>query len=41
MNKSAKTFDGLGHQYTPEELSHQIEAHMIFTMGEQPLDPVA
>ena len=41
MNKSVKPFDGLDHQYTPEEYLQQIDAHIIFTMGEQPTDPVA
>ena len=41
MNKSVKPFDGLDHQYTPEEYLQQIDAHIIFTMGEQPIDPVA
>ena len=41
MNKSVKPFDGLDHQYTPEEHLQQIDAHIIFTMGEQPTDPVA
>ena len=40
MNKSVKTFDGLDHQYTPEEFLHQIDAHMIFNMREQPLEPI-
>ena len=40
MNKSVKTFDYLDHQYTPEEYLYQIDAHMIFTVREQPLDPV-
>ena len=30
MNKSVKTFDGLGHQYTPDKYLHRIDAHMIF-----------
>ena len=41
MNKSVKPFDGLDHQYTPEEYLQQIDAHIFFTMGEQPIDPVA
>ena len=41
INKSFKTFDGLDHQYTPEEYLHQIDAHLIYTTGEQPLDPVS
>ena len=40
-NKSVKTFDGFDHQYTPQEYLLQIDAHTIFTMGEQPLIPVA
>ena len=40
MNKPVITLDGLDHQYTPEEYLLSIEAHMIFTMGEQALDPV-
>ena len=38
MNKSVKPFDGLDHQYTPEEYLQQKDAHNNFTMGEQPLD---
>ena len=41
MNKTVKTFDGLDHQYTPGEYLHQIDAHIIFTLGEKPLDPSA
>ena len=41
MIKTVKPFDGLDHQYTPEEYLQQIDAHIIFTMGEQPIDPVA
>ena len=41
MNKSVNTFDGINHQNTPEEHLHQIDAHIIFTMGEQPLSPAA
>ena len=40
MNNSVKTSDGLDHQGTPEYL-HQIDAHLILSMGEQPLDPSA
>ena len=40
-NKSVKTFDGFDLQYTAEEYLHQNDVHMIFTMGEQPIDPVA
>ena len=40
MNKSVKTFDGLDHQSTPEEVLHQVDAHIIFAMGEELLDPV-
>ena len=41
MNKSVKTFDGLDHQYTLEQIIRQIDAKLIFTMGKQTLDPVA
>ena len=41
MNKSVTLFDGLDHQNTPDKELHQIDAHVIFTMGEQPLDPAA
>ena len=41
MNKSVKTFERLDYQYTHEEYLHQNDAHMILTMGKQPLDPVA
>ena len=41
MNKSVKTFDDLDHQYTPEEYLHQNDAHIIFTIAEQPLDLAA
>ena len=41
MNRSVKTFGGLDHHYTPEEYVHQIDAHVIFTVREQPLDLVA
>ena len=40
MNKLVKTFDWLHHHSTPEELLHQSNAHMIFTMIEQPVDPL-
>ena len=40
-HKTVKTFDGLNHQYAPEEYPYQVDAHMMFTMGEQPFDPVA
>ena len=40
MNKSVKTFNGLDHQYTPEENVHQFEAHMIFEMRKQNFDSV-
>ena len=33
MNKSEENFDGLDHQYTPEECLHQTDTHMIFTIG--------
>ena len=39
--KSVKTFDGLDHQYTPEKDLQQIDTHMIFTIGEQPLNLLA
>ena len=39
MNKSVKTFDGIEHYYTSEEHLHEIDAQMIFTMREKPLDP--
>ena len=38
INKSVQTFDGLDHQRTPEEHLHQSDAHIIFTMGQQPFD---
>ena len=38
LNKSVKTSDGLDHQNPPEENLHQIDAHLILSMGEQPLD---
>ena len=41
MNKSVKSFDEIDHQYTPEKYLYQIDGHMIFTVGEEPLDPVA
>ena len=41
LSKSAKTFDGLDHQYKLEEDLHQTDAHMTFTMGEQLFGPVA
>ena len=41
MNKSVKVFDGIYHQYTPEKYLHQLDAYMVFAMGEQTLDPVA
>ena len=41
MNKSVKTFDGLDHQNTPREFSHQTDAHTFLIIGEQTLDPVA
>ena len=37
MNKSVKPSDESDHQFTPEEGFHQIDARMVFTMGEQPL----
>ena len=41
MNKWVKIFDGLDHQYNPEENLHQIEPYTIFTIGKKHLDPVA
>ena len=41
MNQFVKISDRLDCQYPPEEYLHQIDAHMIFTIGEQPLDPTA
>ena len=41
MNKSVEAFDGLDHRYTPEEFLLQIDAHIIFTMEEYFLDPIA
>ena len=41
MNKSLQLFDGLDHQYTPEDFLLEIDAHMVFNMWEQPPDPVA
>ena len=34
-------FDELDHQYTSEEYLRQIDAHMIFTIREQPPNPAA
>ena len=31
-----KPFDGLDHSYTPEEHFQQIEARLIFAIGEEP-----
>ena len=39
--KSLKGFDRLDHQYTPADYLHQIDAHMTFTLGEQPLNHLA
>ena len=36
-----KHFDWVHHQNTPEEKSYQIDAHLIFTMREQPIYHVA
>ena len=41
MNKSVKTSDGLDHQYILEEKFNQVDAHTVFTAGEQPHNPVA
>ena len=41
LNKSARNFDGLNHQNTPEKHSHQSIADMNVTMGKQPLYLVA
>ena len=42
MKKSMETFDGLDHQYTPEENLYQIDALIsISTNGKQSLDPIA
>ena len=41
MNKPVKKFDRLGHEQTPEEYLQHTDAHMIITMGEQPLDVLA
>ena len=41
VNKLVKTVEEVDHQYSPEECLHQIHANIIFTMAEQPLDPVA
>ena len=40
-NNSVKHFDGHDHQYSSEKTLHQIDAHMIFFIGQQPLDSVA
>ena len=31
-----KPFDGLGHSYTPEAYSQQVEARLTFAIGEEP-----
>ena len=41
INKLVKKFDGLDHQYIPEENIHQTDAHVVFTTGKLPLDPLA
>ena len=41
MNKSVEPFDLFDHQFTPENILHEIDANMIFTIGEQIFDPVA
>ena len=38
-NKSVRTFYGLNHLYTPEEFLQKSDAHLIFAMGEQFVDP--
>ena len=40
-NKSVKTIDGLDQHCTTEEYLRQIDAHMVFAMGEQLRDPSA
>ena len=40
-NESVESFEGLNHLYTPGNCLYQIDAYMIFTMGEQPLGPIA
>ena len=39
--RSVKPFDGLDHQKSREENLQQIDEHMVFTMGRNPLDRVA
>ena len=41
MNKSVESLERFDLQKTPEKYLHQIGAHMIFTMGEQPFLPVS
>ena len=41
MYKSVKTLDTLDQHFTPEKNLHQIDARMIFTTAEQPLDRLA
>ena len=41
MNKSVKTFDRLDCQYTTENFLNQTGVDLKFTMGEQPLGPLA
>ena len=41
MKKSVKVFDQPDPQNTPEKDLHQIESHLNFTTGEQPLGHVA
>ena len=41
MDKSVTNCDGFDNQNTPETFLDEIDAHIIFTMGEQPLDLVA
>ena len=41
MEKSVKFSDGFDHQNTPRDYLHQNDAHMVFTLRKQSLDPVA
>ena len=36
ISEPIKLFDGLDHNYTPEELLHHIEARVTFSLGVQP-----
>ena len=38
MNKYLETFDRLDLPKTSEDYLHQIDAHIVCTMGEQPFD---